>query len=398
MTSSEFSNRHVEEAIRDYKAKLERDRLLEIERVRDAIKDNVAPTHHERWAELREELSRPVLKPQIVPDKPRSRDEIIDIRLQMRLQEMFGDKSNKKPRGNDTYNYFAEHIESVENLYRSYDLSAPLEEDFECVVMKTDPPTPVCLHPTGVDVHISYHLKTEGLWEGHMVKILRDMLQENPELGLIDIGANIGVYSLVAAKMGHPVLAVEPYIGNIKRLQKAAQMANITDKITLLQNVISDTRGKVNLTIPYDNQGGGRVTRTGGKASDCKLDTCTVISEVRAILMDDLAPFASFPSAVMKIDIEGHEHVAFAYVNRLLASVRVVAIIMEWRMLRSYYGSEITVTVNKHRTHQMVLMLEARGYVPYSMVTGYRHKTKYWYGWPDDIIWRLEEEDELIVS
>lgn len=38
----------------------------------------------------------------------------------------------------------------------------------------------------------------------------QNVLYSDKELGVIDIGANIGVYSLVALAMGHQVLAVEP--------------------------------------------------------------------------------------------------------------------------------------------------------------------------------------------
>ena len=36
-------------------------------------------------------------------------------------------------------------------------------------------------------------------------------MYSDPELGFIDIGANIGLYSLVPLAMGHTVLAVEPF-------------------------------------------------------------------------------------------------------------------------------------------------------------------------------------------
>ena len=37
---------------------------------------------------------------------------------------------------------------------------------------------------------------------------------------LIDVGANIGVFSLYAAKLGRKVVAVEPFKNNYLRLQK----------------------------------------------------------------------------------------------------------------------------------------------------------------------------------
>ena len=44
------------------------------------------------------------------------------------------------------------------------------------------------------------------------------------KLGVLDVGANIGVYSLVAAAMGHNVIAVEPFDGNLRRFHKAINL------------------------------------------------------------------------------------------------------------------------------------------------------------------------------
>ena len=55
------------------------------------------------------------------------------------------------------------------------------------------------------------------------------------------------------------VLAIEPVLENIHRLQKASQIDESNSKITLLQNAISDTHQNSTLLIPVDNQGGGYI-------------------------------------------------------------------------------------------------------------------------------------------
>ena len=57
--------------------------------------------------------------------------------------------------------------------------------------------------------------------------------------------------------------------------------------------------------------------------------------------MDDLYVIAPFKKAVIKIDIEGHEHKAFAHAVRLLKDIYVPFIFMEWMKLREYYGAEV---------------------------------------------------------
>ena len=53
-------------------------------------------------------------------------------------------------------------------------------------------------------------------------------MYSDPELGFIDIGANIGLYSLVALAMGHTVLAVEPFQVKIPHLRKMNKKKNLT--------------------------------------------------------------------------------------------------------------------------------------------------------------------------
>jgi predicted RNA methylase len=45
-----------------------------------------------------------------------------------------------------------------------------------------------------------------------MIRNFINALNNNPDYLVIDIGAHIGVYSLIAARMGNCVLAIEPFI------------------------------------------------------------------------------------------------------------------------------------------------------------------------------------------
>lgn len=74
---------------------------------------------------------------------------------------------------------------------------------------------------------------------------------------VIDIGSHIGLYTLMAAKMNRQVLAVEPFEPNNLRVHKAAHLENIQNKITLIQNAISNKRNEIKfLQKSNDNIGG----------------------------------------------------------------------------------------------------------------------------------------------
>lgn len=76
---------------------------------------------------------------------------------------------------------------------------------------------------------------------------------------VVDIGANIGYYTLLAAKLGQQVVAVEPVLDSIERLQHAAHIEEVTERITVVYNAVADVRMKATLRQSGHNQGDSRI-------------------------------------------------------------------------------------------------------------------------------------------
>ena len=105
------------------------------------------------------------------------------------------------------------------------DVTTQVDDHFECVRLRMRPCPAVCLHPDITDQFVSKRIRRDGLWEPRIMrKIFQDILYLDPQLGVLDIGAHIGVYSLVSAAMGHNVISVEPFLGNYQRLHKAINL------------------------------------------------------------------------------------------------------------------------------------------------------------------------------
>lgn len=68
---------------------------------------------------------------------------------------------------------------------------------------------PVCLYSSKIDGIISTRLRHGKYYEGDNVKRFLRLLRLDRRLQLVDIGANIGVFSLPAARIAQ-VLAIEP--------------------------------------------------------------------------------------------------------------------------------------------------------------------------------------------
>ena len=87
---------------------------------------------------------------------------------------------------------------------------------------------------------ISKHLLHKSSWEGDYIRDMQSALNIDVGLNLIDIGCNVGVYTIVAALRQRKVVAVDANIKNIKRSKKALDVNNVSDRVHLLFNGISN--------------------------------------------------------------------------------------------------------------------------------------------------------------
>ncbi len=268
---------------------------------------------------------------------------------------------------------------------------------FECVKTRTTPPTTVCIYDQSKDRFISHDLKETGEWEPGMSRDILESLRRNRKSGFIDLGANVGFYTLLAVKMGHSVVAVEPYLGNLQRLQRALVIEGTAAKVTILQNAISDIREKTFLHTSFDNQGDHRLSV---RYSSCH-GACP--PAVDTILLDDLLEVVNFTSAILKLDIQGYEHRAFQHASSLLSSVTVQTIFMEWLVMRSFFGSRNHTSTDKTLVIQMIRTLFGHDFRPYCLTSdgGKPLEPSMWHRWPLDVVWhRLpsEKEQQSIIA
>lgn len=280
-------------------------------------------------------------------------------------------------------------LKGGEAFCKVYDTKPDIDEDFECIRIAFKPSVQICLYPDAMDVHVSYHLRDAGIWEPHMLRHFQNILYQDPQLGVYDIGANIGQYSLVAAAMGRKVVAVEPHVPSLRRLHKAIKLGKLEDKIILIQNAISDRRETLELSIPGDNQGGVGLTSQDADRF-CTEPDCP--PQATTIVMDDLLEVTNFDKAIIKVDIEGHEHRAFIKSQRLFENVDVQYIFMEWIKLREYYGSEADDTRDKRLVFDLIDYLVEMGYTARGSLLLNKLDPLYWYGWPDDIYWEASDD------
>ena len=60
---------------------------------------------------------------------------------------------------------------------------------------------------------VSGNIFRQGMWEGNLVRRIHDILKNDPDVVFLDIGANVGVFSLTVAKLGRHTVSVDALRG-----------------------------------------------------------------------------------------------------------------------------------------------------------------------------------------
>ena len=76
-----------------------------------------------------------------------------------------------------------------------------------------------------------------------------------PNATFLDIGANLGFHSLIVAKSGRQVVAVEPMPGILEHLVTSIRLNNISSNIILVKNAMFSERQVVTMQGFHDAKG-----------------------------------------------------------------------------------------------------------------------------------------------
>lgn len=144
---------------------------------------------------------------------------------------------------------------------------------------------------------IDYHVLSRGAFEPGLTALLAWWAEQFPGGMFLDVGANVGVHSLVASKAYRKVLAVEPFPPLIERLLHHIRINNIPN-IELIKGGLGSATREVSFRAPSPrNLGTGRVTEDDNEDS----------TKVQLYHGDEIISKQELPLSAVKIDVEGFE-------------------------------------------------------------------------------------------
>lgn len=282
---------------------------------------------------------------------------------------------------------FFTHGKSVLNEYHStdlhhpvniIDLTIPITEHFICIKTKQlfkVIRTTICVH--NQSDFVSRHFLENNTYEEEYMQILFRLFLRYPEYGLIDVGGNIGAYTMFAAAMKRTVISIECFRPNYRRIAKAVQIEQLQDNVILIGNAIYSQSGRfLNLSSQPKNIGG-----------QCTVDTGIIVKNtddsfiVETIRFDDILPIIQQTNKrsflFIKADIEASEHYLFETGIQLFQSIDIPVIIIEWDRFRDHVDRGATV----------LTFLIKQGYIPTIDTCQILNITNTFVGWPANVFW-----------
>lgn len=215
------------------------------------------------------------------------------------------------------------------------------------------------------DATLSQELLLSGKWEEYETELFKKHIM--PGDIVVDIGAHIGYYTLIAAKLvGNTgkVYAFEPDTKNFQLLKKNV-MQNGYRNVVLVNEAVTDKNGTARLFLNSENTGDHRIFDTGGARKSLVIRTTT---------LDNFFAGKEKKVDFIKMDIQGSEANAFQGGTHIINDSKQIKIITEFQpayinmsgrsageYLRLLRKSKFTIYEIKGKEKTMRLIHEDKG-------------------------------------
>ena len=161
------------------------------------------------------------------------------------------------------------------------------------------------------------------------IKFLKQIIKNGDTV--LDLGANIGVYTLIFAKLvgksGH-VFAFEPDPTNFEILSKNVK-ENKHENVTLVQKAVSEKNDKIKLFVSKRNHASHRIFDSEEKRNSIEVDVIT---------LDTYFKKNKNPINFIKMDVEGVEGATLLGASNIIKNSKDLVITMEYfpKWIRKY--------------------------------------------------------------
>ena len=192
------------------------------------------------------------------------------------------------------------------------------------------------------DIGVSAYLHKNKIWEPFETSLFIEII--NKKEYFVDVGANIGYYSLLSSKLlksGGMVYSFEPESKNIEIFKENIK-ANKVQNVVLFENACSNNDDPIYLTLSRNNLGDHRVSKNKNPES----------KNIMPVVLDDVYKKFRFIPDLVKIDTQGYEFNILSGSQSLLSqsNTKTIFIIEFWPkglQDQNYSLSKLVNLINK---------------------------------------------------
>ena len=163
---------------------------------------------------------------------------------------------------------------------------------------------------------------TFGVYEPYETKLLKNTIQSG--MTVVDIGANIGYYAVIAGLRAGPtgrIVAYEPDPTNMSFLRKNLERNGLTNAVAV-QKALSDRQGTALFYLTKHNKGTHSLANNRDVKETIEVETDTLDFSLSALDIRKVD--------VLKIDIEGAEPLAFEGMRETLTRNKDIIVFTEF--------------------------------------------------------------------
>lgn len=166
-----------------------------------------------------------------------------------------------------------------------------------------------------------------------------------PDDLFVDIGANVGSYSVIAsAVVGARTIAIEPVPNTFSWLKRNILINDISNKVTAINICLGDQKGSTLFTMTLDTVNHAALVADQQNVAAVRVETLDAV-------VGDQNP------VLLKIDVEGYETKVIEGALRTILKPSLVGVVMELNGSGSRYG------FNEDRLHARMLDAGFKSYV-----------------------------------
>jgi FkbM family methyltransferase len=160
------------------------------------------------------------------------------------------------------------------------------------------------------DRFVSRRIAEEGIWEPYETSLVMDLL--HPGAVFVDVGANIGYFTVLAATIAGKVFAFEPDPENFRLLEANLALNALQRKVTAVPAALAEEDGEGRLYLSEDNLGDHQIYAAGDARESVPIELLSGSHYLQGRL-DSLD--------LLKVDTQGSEYGVVAGLMPLLSAL-----------------------------------------------------------------------------